>query len=68
MVLSSSVRHQYELYVDMVEATTYDFKDTIDLDDDDVDIIDIIIEPTTTSSSSSTTTSKKRKKKGNLTT
>ena len=64
---SSSVRHQDELYIDMVEATTYNVKDTIDLDDDDVDIIDIITGPTTTSSSSSTTTSKKRKK-GNLTT
>jgi hypothetical protein len=66
---SKSIRHQDELYVDVIEGTKYTFKDTIDLDDDDVDIIDFITEPITpSSSSSSTTTATKKRKKGNLTT
>ena len=66
---SRSVRHQDELYADVVEATKYNAKDTIDLDDDDVDIIDIITEPITASSasSSSSTTISKKRKKGDLT-
>jgi hypothetical protein len=54
------------LYVYIIEATKYHAKDTLDLDYDDVDIIDIITEPITASSSSTTTT--KKGKKGDLST
>ena len=64
---SRSIRHQDGIYADVIDATRYNATDTIDLDDDDVDIIDIITEPITTSSSSSTTTTMTRKKKGDLT-
>jgi len=68
---SKSMRHQDELYVDMIEVTRYNVKDIIDLDDDDVDIIDIITESITSSSSSSssttTTTKTKKGKRGDLT-
>ena len=63
---SRYVRHQDELYVDIIEAIKYHVKDTLYLDYDDVNIIDIIIEPITASSSYTTTT--KKGKKGDLST
>jgi hypothetical protein len=59
---SRYVRHQYELYVYIIEATKYHAKDNLDLDYDDVDIIDIISEPITASSSSTITTKKGKKR------
>ena len=67
LLLSRSIRHQDDLYADVIEATTYNAKDTIYFDDDDVDIIDIITAPITASSSSSTTSTIKKKKRRDLT-